>query len=103
MTHFDKAIQKYEAAIKLYPSLYWAYLGLARAFWQMNEYQKAKDAANQAIPLSSDPSEAYIALGDFSRAEGDLDQARQLYNQALEINPNSTNAQKAIKQLETTP
>ena len=101
--HYYEAIQKYEAAIDLYPSLYWAHLGLARAFWQTGEHQKAKDAANQAILLSPDPSEAYIALGDFSRAEGDLDQARQFYIQALDINPKSTNAQTAIEKLETTP
>ena len=96
----DEAIREYRTAIELNPSIYWAYLGLARAIWEKGQYEEAKQLVEKAIPLSPNPGDAYLALGDFSRNEGNLEQARLMYEKALMINPDLQNAKNALEELE---
>ena len=62
---------------------YYFNLGMAEA--RLGEYQKAKDAYNQALSLNSNYAQAYLFRGILEHGKGNLDDANSDYSHALEI------------------
>ena len=62
---------------------YYFNLGMAEA--RLGEYQKAKDAYNQALSLNSNYAQAYLFRGILEHGKGNLDDANSDYSYALEI------------------
>lgn len=62
---------------------YYFNLGMAEA--RLGEYEKAKDAYNQALSLNSNYALAYLFRGILEHGKGNLDDANSDYSHALEI------------------
>lgn len=62
---------------------YYFNLGMAEA--RLGEYQKAKDAYNQALSLNSNYAQAYLFRGILEHGKGNLDDANSDYSHALKI------------------
>ncbi len=62
---------------------YYFNLGMAEA--RLGEYQKARDAYNQALSLNSNYAQAYLFRGILEHGKGNLDDANSDYSHALEI------------------
>lgn len=62
---------------------YYFNLGMAEA--RLGEYQKAKNAYNQALSLNSNYAQAYLFRGILEHGKGNLDDANSDYSHALEI------------------
>lgn len=99
----NEAIDQFKTAINLEPEFYWPRLGLGRALWQTGNFFEAKQLVKSAIPLSSNPIDAYLILGDFFQVENDIILAREMFEKALKIDPYSTTAKNAIEKLEGLP
>jgi serine/threonine-protein kinase len=101
---FEKSIESFEQAIKLDPNYALAYAGLARAYQFMGsrgfapseEYeQKVEWAALKALQLDDTLSEAHVSLGSHKFYNFDWVGAEKEIKRALELDPNSSQANEA--------
>ena len=75
----------------------------------MAYYARDKDAVaaeteiRQAIELASQNKWGYYHLGEIYRQEGRVDEARAMYERALEINPQFAAARERLKSLTSGP
>jgi TolB-like protein/DNA-binding winged helix-turn-helix (wHTH) protein len=99
---FQQSCQYFEQAVAQDPGFAQAYAGLAECTWQAGNFGlipmqdalvKSKAAANRAIELDANSSEAHVALGYVSLV-GDWDWAgaQKELSRALELNPNNARA-----------
>jgi adenylate cyclase len=101
--NFEKALDEYEKAATLDPTFALAYVGFADAFTRLGFnssgqesaefYAKSKAAANKALALEPELSEAYAALGSVKRIyDWDWTGAEENFKRAIELNPNYAKA-----------
>jgi tetratricopeptide (TPR) repeat protein len=88
MGEMDRAIEDFDAAIRLYPdhSATYIHRGLARV--KKRDFKHAVDDFSEAIRC--DPNHAFLALNDRANAHeavGEYDQAIEDYGRAIEIDP----------------
>jgi len=95
---FRRAIELFQQALSLDSGFALAYAGLARGYYEMSDLYlpaaemmpKARAAAERALQFDANLAEAYLALA-LVKAHYDWDDqaAVQLFERALELNPNS--------------
>lgn len=92
---FDQA-----RAIGLPYRMMWYQFGAYRSYYYMGRYRDVIDLATFAIDSTPNPGleEAFYWRGQAYAALGQADQARQNYQQALEMNPNYLPAKQALGQ-----
>jgi serine/threonine-protein kinase len=121
-----KAIEHYKEAISIDPDFALAYAGLAEAYVFLENpfglltgkvaMPKAKQAAEKALELDENLTEAYVSLGAIATYYNwDKEKAHNCFERAISLNPNHVNARiwyelalslldqdfdQAIKQLE---
>ncbi len=85
LEELDKAIYYYNKAIDLNPyyAAYWG--GLARCYYDRQQYDKAIEACDYAIIGDSDYTEAYIILGDSYYQLGNEERSLENYLQAQKL------------------
>ncbi len=83
---FERAIEQSPDDAQLHHGLGQAHLGLNRPAEAQQEEQRARDLAGGVYP------EATVGLGDAALLQGDVGSAVQLYNTAIEQNPDLTQA-----------
>lgn len=83
----DRAIENYDAAIKLEPGLARAYCGRATAYARMGRLRKAAKDLDKAIRLKPDYVEAIHIRGLVHEKRGHHDQALEDQNHAIELDP----------------
>jgi serine/threonine-protein kinase len=101
----EEALGYFQQAIGADPSYAAAYSGLARACVSRAEnyrerpraaLEKARDAAERALQLDPELSEAHLALGEVRRMlQWDMRAARSAYSQAIVLNPSYETAHRA--------
>ncbi len=101
---YEKSIESFEQAIKLDPHYALAYAGLAhtyqfmesRNFSPAKKYeQKVEWAALKALQLDDTLAEAHVALGAHKFYNFDWGEAEKEIKRALELDPNSAQANEA--------
>jgi tetratricopeptide (TPR) repeat protein len=96
-----RALEIYREAIRRFPNFAHAYYQLAIAYRHSNQQQDAIDAIEKAIVLLEPPNDSFYArAGEIYRWAGMREEALRSYQQALEINPANSVAQKGIDFLE---
>jgi TolB-like protein/Tfp pilus assembly protein PilF len=105
----DKAIELYQRALAIDPSFALAWAGLSHiyqlqvgyGFAPIDEgYERAREAAQNALRLAPDLAEAHIALGAVLEGhEWNFTAAEASFRRALELAPGDANALRAAGQL----
>jgi len=96
----DEYIREFQRAIELNPRHDWAHIRLGLAYYARDRDAIAAEAEiRQAIALSPRNKWAYYHLGEVYRQEGRLDEAKAMYEKALEIDPNFEAARRQLGDL----
>jgi len=95
-----ECIAEYERAIELNPKHTSAHILLGLAYYTRDkDVTMAEAEIRQAMELSPKNKWAYYHLGEIYRQEGRTDEARAMYERALEIDPQFEAAQKRLQAL----
>jgi TolB-like protein len=95
--NFKRAIDYFNQALAKDPNYAPAYAGLADSYVLLQEYSnessaelfpKARAAAEKALAIDNDLSEAHVSLGLLHHADLNLKAAKREFEHALELNPN---------------
>jgi tetratricopeptide (TPR) repeat protein len=98
--HPDEYIAEFQHAIEIDPGHEWAHIRLGFAYYLWDgDAVKAEAEIRQAIVLSPRNKWAYYYLGEVYRQEGRVNEARAMYEKALEIDPNFEAARRQLEKL----
>jgi tetratricopeptide (TPR) repeat protein len=89
---YEKAIARYERALKTSETNLDAQLGLARVLLEKGEYAKAEETCRKILQTSPEHPEALNLLGETAKLTGKYDLARSHFQKALNINPGHLSA-----------
>jgi tetratricopeptide (TPR) repeat protein len=84
---FDLAIQAWNKAVEIDPTMVKALNYLGRAYYTQGMMDEAITAYEKAVKLDSGNPDSYINLGIAYRYNGMIDEAIAEYNKAIELNP----------------
>lgn len=88
-----KAAELYLKSVELYPMADWSFQGLGNiALWYQNDAALAVEYYQKALDINPDNPEYYYWLGRAYVNLGDVTRARNLFDQYLELSPDSYNA-----------
>jgi tetratricopeptide (TPR) repeat protein len=92
MGQYDRAIQDYDAAIKLNPNFGQAVFNRGNAYDEKGQYDRAIQDYNLAIELSPDYAKVFNNRGYVYDEKREYDRAIRDYDRALELNPSYAEA-----------
>ena len=93
------AINANEKAVRINPRFTRALIELAKLYSATDRWADATTRLEQAIAGGADYADVYLMLGDLYQQQGDQEQARGAYGNALRINSEYGAAQKAMATL----
>ncbi len=100
---YEESINSYQKSLQLDPTYWSAYTNLGNSYFLMKRYPEAIQAFQKAVELGPNQDLAYGNLGDAYRASGQKDKATAAYDkaialafQALQVNPNNTDAMEGL-------
>lgn len=93
------AIDANEEAVRINPHFTQALIELAKLYQATDRWADATTRLEQAIADGADYADVYLMLGDLYRKQGDQEQARGAYGNALRINSEYVAAQEAMDTL----
>lgn len=96
--NYEKAIEKYNAILKLDQKYVKAYLEIGQLLKKMGKYSAAEDKYKEAIDKGIEDSAIYFELGQTRMAMGKTKHAILDYNKAIEINPKNSDAYESLGQ-----
>ncbi len=96
---WNEARREFQQAVSLAQYDTWFHVSLARSLWKLGQREPAKEQARRALDIYRENVDAYRLLGDISRAEGNVVEARAMYTKVLELAPQDDAARKAIEKL----
>ncbi|MGB1110436.1 MAG: XrtA/PEP-CTERM system TPR-repeat protein PrsT, partial [Gammaproteobacteria bacterium] len=97
-----KARQDFEEAIRIYPDLSDAHLGMARVDMANDNRQAAELSLDTALEINSKCAECWVMKGEIRRKEQSYEVAREAFRNALDIEPANllANLGKAAAEIE---
>ncbi len=98
-----RALQEFDAAIKINPRYAIAHNNRGEAFENMSQLDDAMAAYNMAIDINPRYARAYANRGDIWRKKGNRDNAIADYRHALSIDPDNNLARAGLKILGESP
>jgi tetratricopeptide (TPR) repeat protein len=96
-----EAAAAYERAIRLDQRNMDLYLALAAAREESKQYAEAERVYRRALAIEPQSAAVYTALGGLYRKLGRVADAVRAYRRALELDPKATDAQEALKAIES--
>lgn len=93
------AVDEASTLIKVAPNFAEAYNQRAIAYWRLGMWDDAIEDCRQTLSLNPDHFGASAGLGQCFLQKGDLDQAVDCFERALEINPNLDGIAEILEQL----
>ena len=102
--HLQEAIEQYETTIRLTSDpglLSSTYANLGTAYRDLGDDTKSRQSYDEALRLNPAQFQAWLGLGRLLERQGKLDQAIFNYSRALELAPDSAEAQQAVDALKT--
>lgn len=98
---FDKAIEKFNRIVELYPGNQRAYYNMGYIYLVEKEnFETARIMFQKAVSVNPQFVEAVYNLGRTMEAMGDLNDAREQYKKSLELLPNYPLAVQAMNRLD---
>jgi len=89
---YDRAIQDFDAAIRLKPDYAKAYYNRGNTYFNKGDYDRAIQDNDAAIRLDPDDGVTYHNRGNAYASKGEYDRALQDYDQAIRLEPDSAEA-----------
>lgn len=99
MEHFQEAYNHFESILETRPSLPWAKLGKARAFFHLDRYDETAAIIEELIHDNPDYLQAHDLLAKVHERKGDLQATKALLKLVLEKNPKSLSRQRNIARI----
>ena len=99
MEHFQEAYNHFESILENKPSLPWAKLGKARAFFHLDRYDETAAIIEELIHDNPDYLQAHDLLAKVHERKGDLEATKALLKLVLEKNPKSLSRQRNIARI----
>jgi tetratricopeptide (TPR) repeat protein/TolB-like protein/tRNA A-37 threonylcarbamoyl transferase component Bud32 len=100
---YEESIGAYQKSLQLDPTYWSAYTNLGNSYFLMKRYPEAIQAFEKAVEMGPNQDLAYGNLGDAYRASGQKEKASATYDkaialafQALQVNPNNTDAMEGL-------
>ncbi|MEO8146225.1 MAG: hypothetical protein ABI723_01245 [Bacteroidia bacterium] len=93
----EKAIEYYDKRIEIQPDKTPAYIYKGGALARMGRYKEAKEQHLKATKLEGDPDEAFENLGNIFRAELNLEDAKDAFENSLKLCANDENVEKKLE------
>jgi len=97
------AVNEYDKGLSLLPNDYWSLVDMSKALWHLGIKERAYKMIFHALEIDSNNYFSYIVLAQFSKDDKNLDRAREYYEKALEIYPQSTEALNGLLGLSLQP
>ncbi len=94
------AVQRYRDAVRMNEGYRDAWVGLARAYRELNELNEALDAVREARRQASRDTTVINLEGDIQLMRGALAEARTAFERALDIEPNNVRAKIGLAELD---
>ena len=98
---YDRAIQDFNAAVRLDPNQGRAYSNRGFAYNQKGDYDHAISDLSRAILLEPDIATTYSDRAHAYSVRGDKERARADLQKALELNPNEPNARALLVKIDS--
>jgi len=99
-----QSIQYYRRVLEINPNMPGVQTDMGTMLWRNNDVNLAEKAFRDAIACDPSFGHAYINLGLLlHRGKGELNEARIVWQQLLDVNPNHELAAKARQQLQENP
>lgn len=99
--NFQAAAYCLETAVEQNPESTIPYIYLASAYSAMEQHDKAIDTLKAALRAEGDRDEVYLNLGYRLRAVRRYEEAREAFQQALNITPNYADAEEALRDVDS--
>ncbi len=97
---FTTAVQRYRDALEQNQGYRDAWVGLARAYRELNELDEALDAVREARRLASRDASVINLQGDIQLMRGALEEARSAFERTLDLEPNNVRARIGLAELD---
>lgn len=99
LEHYQEAYDHYEAILEARPTLPWAKLGKARAFFHLDRYDETAAIIEELILDNPDYLHAHDLLARVHERKGDLEATKTLLKLVLQKNPKSLTRQREIARI----
>jgi tetratricopeptide (TPR) repeat protein len=99
LEHHQEAYDHYESILEARPSLPWAKLGKARAFFHLDRYDETAAIIQELILDNPDYLHAHDLLAKVHERKGDLEATKSLLKLVLQKNPKSLTRQREIARI----
>ena len=96
LEHYQEAYDHFEAVLTAKPTLPWAKLGKARAFFHLDRYDETSALIEELIHDNPEYLHAHDLLARVHERKGDLEATKSLLKLVLEKNPKSLSRQREI-------
>lgn len=94
------AIESYKMALQENPSYNLVFQGLAECFYKIDEYDQALDYVKKALRYKKDSAELKNLEGFILIGLGDLQQAKNIFEDVLKTSPNDINSRFGLAEIE---
>jgi tetratricopeptide (TPR) repeat protein len=94
-SQFDAAIAAFKLALASNARGDAALVGMAKAYYEKNDDEKAFDHLKRAVKMNPNNAEAYLHLGTIYGARGDKAEARKAFERCLFLQPTGPAADDA--------
>ncbi|KNE62151.1 hypothetical protein AMAG_07396 [Allomyces macrogynus ATCC 38327] len=98
---FQDAIKHFSAAIEVDPKNHVLYSNRSAAYASLKQFPDALRDAEKTVELAPQWAKGYSRLGAARHGLGDLDAAKEAYEQGLKVEPNNALLARGIKDVET--
>lgn len=99
LEHFQEAYAHFESILERRPTLPWAKLGKARAFFHLDRYDETSAIIEELIHDNPDYLHAHDLLAKVHERKGDLEATKALLKLVLQKNPKSLTRQRDIARI----
>jgi tetratricopeptide (TPR) repeat protein len=99
MEHYQEAYDHFETILEQRPTLPWAKLGKARAFFHLDRYDETSAIIEELIHDNPDYLHAHDLLAKVHERKGDLEATKALLKLVLQKNPKSLTRQRDIARI----
>ncbi len=96
----DEALEYLQDAVQLDTNNIYIHQALASVYRKLKEYEKAKEHLNIALALQSSNPVTYYNYGNVLVDMQEYQEAIQMYQKALELDPSLTQAQEELEKLQ---
>jgi tetratricopeptide (TPR) repeat protein len=100
---FEKAIEEYNTALRLYPKAYIVYDILGYIYQKKGDYPNAKEKYKEVLKLNPEYVKTLNNLGVIYAEENRIDEALECWKKALEIAPDYSGAKINLEKIKSVP